>query len=102
MDKYYELFGRKHNVDFKKERNTTSEVDASQEQFDVIINETKKYLEIALKECETKFGKKGRFKIDVEFDNRNKEENNDAGDTGAGKSSNEGKQDNRQSASEDR
>lgn len=80
MDKYYELFGRKHNVDFKHERNVTSEVEASQEQFDVLINETKKYMEMVLKECEEKFGKKGVLKLDVEYNYENQEDdisNND-------------------------
>lgn len=65
IQKYYELFGRKMNIDDKRERNVSDEVQASQEQFDILINETKKYMEIALKECEEKFGKKGVLKIDV-------------------------------------
>lgn len=66
IQRYYELFGRKLNVDAKKERNITSEVEASQEQFDILINETKKYMEIALQECKEKFGKEGEFLIDYE------------------------------------
>lgn len=77
MDKYYELFGRKHNVDFKKERNVSSEVEASQEQFDVLINETKKYMEMVLKECKEKFGKSGELIINVEKDKNNDLQNDD-------------------------
>lgn len=68
MNKYYELFGRKYNVDSKRERNISSEVEASQEQFDIVINETMKFMEMALKQCKEKFGKKGEFKINVEKD----------------------------------
>lgn len=83
INTYYDLFGRRRNVDFKKERNVVSEVDASQEQFDILTNETFKYFEIALKECKDKFGKQGDFKFygrDKENDNgdmfRDKENNN--------------------------
>lgn len=39
LKSYYELLGRRINVDFKKERNITSEVEASQNQFEVLENE---------------------------------------------------------------
>lgn len=68
IQKYYELFGRKMNIDTKRERNISSEVEASQEQFDVLINETKKYLDVALNECKEKFGVEGVMKIDIEVE----------------------------------
>lgn len=73
INTYYDLFGRRRNVDFKKERNVVSEVDASQEQFDILVNETYKYMELALKECKEKFGKEGEFKYggNSEKDNGN-------------------------------
>lgn len=80
ISKYYELFGRKYNIDFKKERNVSGEVEASQEQFDILINETKKYMEIALKQCEEKFGKKGELLLDYERNlNQNQERDNENG-----------------------
>lgn len=78
INKYYELFGRKYNIDSKRERNVTNEVEASQEQFAILINETKKYMEIALKECEEKFGKKGELLLDYERSlGENQEGNNE-------------------------
>lgn len=89
INKYYDLFGRKYNIDSKKERNISMEVEASQEQFDVLINETMKFMEMALKDCETKFGKKGTFKIYANQDNDKNEdgdsfdnEENGDGDSG--------------------
>lgn len=77
IQKYYELFGRKWNVDAKPERNITKEVEASQEQFDVLINETKKYMEIALKECKEKFNVEGEFKSEIkDMSNENETPNN--------------------------
>lgn len=38
---YYNLIGRRYNVDFKKERNITNEVNASQDNFDILQNELK-------------------------------------------------------------
>lgn len=35
---YYELLGRRLNIDFKNERNTAKEVDASQSNFDILTN----------------------------------------------------------------
>lgn len=75
MQKWYEIFGRKYNVDFKKERNVTSEVDASQEQFDILQNETKKYLQIVLDECKEKWGINAIFRID-KIQSENDEEQN--------------------------
>lgn len=41
---YYSLIGRRFNIDFKKERNVTSEVEASQDNFDILQNELKQYI----------------------------------------------------------
>lgn len=41
IESYYHLLGRRYNVDDKKERNVTSEVNASQENFDVLHYEDK-------------------------------------------------------------
>lgn len=46
---YYELLGRRKNTDFKKERNITAEVNASQENFDILLNNEKHYKELFLK-----------------------------------------------------
>lgn len=71
IQKYYELFGRRNNIDFKKERNITDEVNASQQQFDILINETRKFMEISLNELKTKFGKEGKFLIDIKNEKEN-------------------------------
>lgn len=39
IETYYHLLGRRYNVDDKKERNITSEVDVSQSNFDILHNE---------------------------------------------------------------
>lgn len=44
LNTYYSLIGRRYNIDFKKERNVTSEVEASQDNFDVLQNELKQYI----------------------------------------------------------
>lgn len=48
LETYYNLIGRRFNVDFKKERNVTSEVEASQDNFDVLQNELKQYIILML------------------------------------------------------
>lgn len=48
LNVYYDLIGRRYNVDFKKERNVTSEVEASQDNFNVLQNELKQYIYLLL------------------------------------------------------
>lgn len=48
LETYYNLIGRRYNVDFKKERNVSAEVDASQDNFDVLQNELKQYILLML------------------------------------------------------
>lgn len=45
LDIWYSILGRRFNNDFKKERNITDEVQASQSNFDILENEHKMYLE---------------------------------------------------------
>lgn len=48
LNTYYSLIGRRYNVDFKKERNISSEVEASQDNFDILQNELKQYITLLL------------------------------------------------------
>lgn len=53
---YYELLGRRKNTDYKKERNITAEVNASQENFSVLLNNEKHFKELFLKKISEKTG----------------------------------------------
>lgn len=53
---YYELLGRRKNTDFKKERNITAEINASQSNFDILLNNEKLLKQIFLKEVSNKTG----------------------------------------------
>lgn len=53
---YYELLGRRKNTDFKKERNITAEIAASQSNFDILLNNEKLLKKIFLKELSKKTG----------------------------------------------
>lgn len=55
---YYELLGRRKNTDFKKERNITAEVAASQSNFDILLNNEQHYKKLFLKQISEKTGEK--------------------------------------------
>lgn len=44
LNTYYSLIGRRYNVDFKKERNVSAEVESSQDNFDILQNELYQYI----------------------------------------------------------
>lgn len=48
LEIYYALLGRRANVDFKKERNITSEIASSQDNYDILQNEFKTYITLML------------------------------------------------------
>lgn len=50
MAEYYSMFGIKVNKDFKKERNVTNEVEASQDAMDTVQEEWLQYFQVFLKE----------------------------------------------------
>lgn len=53
---YYELLGRRKNTDYKKERNITAEVAATQSNFDILLNNEQHLKELFLKEVSKKTG----------------------------------------------
>ena len=53
---YYHLFGRKINNDVKKERNISSEVEASQENYDVVQSDWLNQFAIFIEELKQKSG----------------------------------------------
>lgn len=67
LDAYYHLFGIRNNVDYKKERNVSSEVQASQSFFDRMENEYLKMFKIFAKD----------FKNKAHIEIKLKEENDD-------------------------
>lgn len=67
LDAYYHLFGIRNNVDYKKERNVSSEVQASQSFFDRMENEYLKMFKIFMKD----------FKNKAHIEIKLKEENDD-------------------------
>ncbi|MBR2507993.1 MAG: hypothetical protein IKB98_00255 [Clostridia bacterium] len=79
LDAYYHLFGIRNNVDYKKERNVSSEVQASQSFFDRMENEYIKMFKIFAKD----FQKKAGVQINI------KEDQNDTQLTQAGNEPNE-------------
>lgn len=56
LNTYYSLIGRRYNVDYKRERNITSEVEASQDNFDILQNEFKQYILLMLEWISNKTG----------------------------------------------
>lgn len=48
MEIYYALLGRRTNIDYKKERNITSEIAMSQDNYDILQNEFKTYITLML------------------------------------------------------
>lgn len=56
LNTYYSLIGRRYNVDFKKERNISDEVKASQDNFDILQNELKQYIYLLLDWVKSKTG----------------------------------------------
>lgn len=58
---WYSKIGRRSNVNEKQERNINSEVMTSQNNFDVLENELRDWLEIGLNQMKEKFG------VDVEL-----------------------------------
>lgn len=74
IDAYYHLFGIRNNVDYKKERNVSSEVQASQSYFDRMEQEYVKMFKIFAKD----FQKKAGVQINI------KEETNDIRDPKTG------------------
>lgn len=63
---YYDLIGRRYNSDKKAERNVSDEINASQENYDVLQREIKVNIMYFLREIENRFGKtykilKGEF-----------------------------------------
>lgn len=56
MNIYYHLLGRKVNNDFKKERNITNEVEASQENYDIVQSDWLMQFEIFIEELKQKSG----------------------------------------------
>lgn len=85
IDVYYSLLGRRSNVDTKVERNVVSEVEASQDNFDILQMEDRVLKEAFMDELKSKFGIKWE-KVEnsaiieggKEVDNPNKEgESND-------------------------
>lgn len=56
LNTYYSLIGRRFNVDFKKERNISGEVEASQDNFDILQNELKQYIILLLEWVSMKVG----------------------------------------------
>lgn len=72
---YYEWIGRRTNTDIKKERNVTNEVEASQENYDVLHNEFISYFRIFIEELK-KF-----LPVDIKIDLiKEKEESEELGD----------------------
>lgn len=55
---YYELLGRRKNTDYKKERNITAEVEASQSNFDILLNNERKVKELFLANLSKRINKK--------------------------------------------
>lgn len=64
LDAYYHLFGIRNNVDYKKERNVSSEVQASQSFFDRMENEYYKMFKIFMKDFKNKSGIEIQLKED--------------------------------------
>lgn len=56
LNTYYSMIGRRFNVDFKKERNISDEVEASQDNFDILQNEFKQYIKLMLDWVSLKLG----------------------------------------------
>lgn len=73
IETYYHLLGRRYNVDDKKERNITSEVDASQNNFDILHNEDRIVKEDFLNAMTKITGVEWE-----DIDKKEKEEKNDA------------------------
>lgn len=75
---YYHILGRRINNDFKKERNVSDEVNASQENYDVIQSDWLKYFEIFVSQVNELFPNAKitipRNEIKSEEPNENKDE----------------------------
>lgn len=56
MNTYYSLLGRRFNIDMKPERNVSSEVEASQSNFDILEAEHIVQMENFIKDFKNKFG----------------------------------------------
>lgn len=78
---YYALLGRRSNVDYKKERNITSEIAMSGENYDTLQNEFKTYITLMLEWLEKEFSQPVIYNNFDTPTNQNgnepKEENND-------------------------
>lgn len=59
---YYDLIGRRYNSDRKNERNITSEVNASQENYDILQRSLKRNINYMLEFIEEKWGYKNMVK----------------------------------------
>lgn len=57
---YYDLIGRRYNSDRKRERNLVDEIDASQENYDILQRPIKRNITQFLEEIENKFGWKNQ------------------------------------------
>lgn len=62
LNTYYSLIGRRYNIDYKKERNVTSEVEASQDNFNILQYELRSYVKLMLDWIISKTGK------DIKYD----------------------------------
>lgn len=75
---YYHLFGRRLNNDVKKERNITSEVEASQENYDVVQSDWLIQFKIFVNALQEKIKPFGiQLKVIEEKDNQQKENDKD-------------------------
>lgn len=68
---YYDLIGRRYNSDKKKERNVSSEIDASQENFEILQRPIKRNIELLLKEIELKWQWKNTLKQETDKNQEN-------------------------------
>lgn len=89
IETYYHLLGRRYNVDTKKERNITSEVNASQTNFDILHNEDRICKEDFLNEVTRITGVEWEEIKQQEEDNGEEQsENNTSGDDMTGPNDN--------------
>lgn len=73
---YYSLLGRRSNVDYKKERNITSEIAMSGENYDTLQNEFKTYITLMLEWLEK------NFDAPIIYNNFNSPTNKNGNDSG--------------------
>lgn len=60
LNLYYDLIGRRYNSDKKKERNISNEVDASQENYDILQRPIKRNIEYLIAQIEERWGWKNQ------------------------------------------